>query len=392
MYTRRLIRRPGRLLAATLVLGTSLTGLGSSQAVAAAAVPAAGCQSLTASQPLNPDMDNELQGVTVVSPCNAWAVGSYLSGGVDRTLIEHWNGSSWRVFPSASPGSFYNRLAGVQARSGSDIWAVGSYSNAEFATKTLVLHWNGRVWKPVSSPSPGTQAGLTAVHATSGTDAWAVGQSFTGAQEHALILHWNGHTWRPAKSPIPQTGSDLLGVTATSARNAWAVGYSEKGASEPSLILHWNGRSWSRVASPSPGGEDHLTSVAASSARNAWAVGGDFPGVTGQHDRTFILHWNGRAWTRVRSPNSGGSAVANYLQGITVLSGSNAWAVGYSGSTRPTEKTVILHWNGHAWQLTPAPDPGGGSELGAVAARSASDLWAVGFTGPAPDTLAVHCC
>ena len=388
MHTRRLIRPLGRLLAATLALGTSLTALGSGQAIAVAAVPAAGCQSLTASQPLNPDTENELRGVTVVSPCNAWAVGFYLSTGVNRTLIEHWNGSSWRVFPSTSPGTVDNELSGVHARSGSDVWAVGTYASAPSGFKTLVLHWNGRAWKRVPSPSPGTEGVLSAVHANSATDAWAVGHTFNGTGRTALLLHWNGRTWKQARNPIPQTPGDLLGVTATSARNAWAVGYAETKSSQPSLILHWNGRSWSRVASPSPGGENTLTAVAASSARNAWAVGVEL----GRVGRTFVLHWNGRSWTRTHSPNAGGSAVLNSLQGVTVLSGGNAWAVGYSGSTQPTEKTEILHWNGHAWQLTPAPDPGGGSRLLAVAAGSASDLWAVGFTGSALDTLAVHCC
>ena len=57
-------------------------------------------------------------------------------------------------------------------------------------------------------------------------------------------------------------------------------------------------------------------------------------------------------------------------------------------------KTLILHWNGHAWQRTAAPDPGGGSILNAVAGSSASNVWAVGRsgTGPASQTFAVHCC
>jgi hypothetical protein len=77
---------------------------------------------------------------------------------------------------------------------------------------------------------------------------------------------------------------------------------------------------------------------------------------------------------------------------VTVLSASNAWAVGLSGGTSLTERTQILHWNGHEWQLTPAPDPGGGSRLLAVAAGSARDIWAVGFTSSGTETLAVHCC
>jgi len=337
MRTPRLIRRRAPAVAA-LLLAATVTGLGIGAATAAAA--AGPCVSLTAAQPLNPDTGNVVSAVTVISPCNAWMAGSYLSGGVNRTLIEHWNGASWRVFPSASPGTVDNQLSGIHARSATDIWAVGFYSDAAFTSKTLVLHWNGHSWKTVPSPSPDMQNVLTAVHATAGADAWAVGHTFSGTHSSALLLHWNGHRWQTAKNPIPQTPAALLGVTATSARDAWAVGYSEKGASQPSLILHWNGRSWARV----------------------------------------------------RSPDTGGSATINSLQGVAALSASNAWAVGYSGATAATERTEILHWNGRSWQLAPAPEPGGGSRLLGVAARSASDIWAVGFSSAGAETLAVHCC
>jgi hypothetical protein len=43
---------------------------------------------------------------------------------------------------------------------------------------------------------------------------------------------------------------DLLGVGTASADNAWAVGYAYTAAGNKTLMLHWNGRSWSRVTSP----------------------------------------------------------------------------------------------------------------------------------------------
>ncbi len=56
------------------------------------------------------------------------------------------------------------------------------------------------------------------------------------------------------------------------------------------------------MTSPSPGSSDELVGVAATSAGNAWAVG---DGEQGNEDDTLILHWNGRAWTRLPSPNPG---------------------------------------------------------------------------------------
>src|SRR5262249_23739025 len=54
-----------------------------------------------AQEPPNPGAHPDvLNGVTVLSAANAWAVGSYYNGHVDQTLIAHWNGSMWKVVPS----------------------------------------------------------------------------------------------------------------------------------------------------------------------------------------------------------------------------------------------------------------------------------------------------
>ena len=64
-----------------------------------------------------------------------------------------------------------------------------------------------------------------------------------------------------------------------------------------------------------------VSAVAATSARNAWAVGGG--------PRTMILHWNGTAWKRVPSP---GHAYSTFLISVAAISADDAWAVGYTSS------------------------------------------------------------
>ena len=63
-------------------------------AVAPLGIPLAGasasaCAAWTGVQPPNPGTSfNELSGVAVLSPCNAWAVGAYNSGsGANQTLV-----------------------------------------------------------------------------------------------------------------------------------------------------------------------------------------------------------------------------------------------------------------------------------------------------------------
>src|SRR5947209_12230094 len=100
---------------------------------------------------------NGLSAVATVSANDVWAVGSsgsQMSGG--QTLIEHWDGAHWQIVKSPSPGTRYNTLNGVTAVSVANVWAVGYYVNASQVTQTLIEHWNGTQWKVVKSPSPAT--------------------------------------------------------------------------------------------------------------------------------------------------------------------------------------------------------------------------------------------
>jgi hypothetical protein len=148
---------------------------------------------------------------------------------------------------------------------------------------------------------PGGTGGdvLLGVAAASARDAWAVG--FRGSK--TLIVHWDGRSWTqvPSPSPIPSppaAAGYLFGVAAVSARDAWAVGWYGSQA----LIVHWDGRSWAQVPSPSPAeqspfADGALYDVTATSARDAWAAGS----IIG-HSKTLIVHWDGTSWARVPSP------------------------------------------------------------------------------------------
>ena len=104
-----------------------------------------------------------LTGVTALAPNNVWAVGFYAKDvNTDRptkTLIEHWDGSSWKVVssPNIGPHSVYqsNHLWGITTVSANDLWAFGDYYAADGSGQifTLVLHWDGINWQIVPSPS-----------------------------------------------------------------------------------------------------------------------------------------------------------------------------------------------------------------------------------------------
>ena len=124
----------------------------------------------------SPNAINTLKAVAAVSASDIWAVGSQITSTTDgisqyRTLVEHWNGTSWATVPSPNSGTGSNELTGVAALGQNDVWAVGYRlvtSGDIPVAKTLVMHWDGTAWWVVSSPSAGTGDNLLAGAVTAG--------------------------------------------------------------------------------------------------------------------------------------------------------------------------------------------------------------------------------
>ena len=97
-----------------------------------------------------------LDSVTVTSRTNAWAVGS----AAGRTLILHWNGTSWAVAKSPSPaGATSAVLAGVSAVSVSVAFAVGQANYPHHVIKLVIERWTGSRWELVAVPNPPARKG-----------------------------------------------------------------------------------------------------------------------------------------------------------------------------------------------------------------------------------------
>lgn len=339
---------------------------------------------------------NKINGVAVLSSCDAWAVGwiSAADGGL-RTLAEHWDGKSWTRVRTPNPsGAIVSEFLGISAKSATNIWAVGSDYGTGEPELTLTEHWNGHSWRMVPSPSPGIGAGLSAVAVSSRATAWAVGTYSDSSNNNlTLILRWDGSAWTQVPSPSPglpaganPADSGLSGVAVASPASAWAVGaYTEPYSylyRHRTLILHWDGHEWKQVPSPNapvPGfNGNYLNGVSARSG-NAWAVGlyGN-----GTGPRTLTLHWDGRQWARVASPNPSAAGLPEGLFAVAITSASSAWAAGLWTRPGHSSHTLLLRWNGRRWQQVTTPDPGRRTrynyELVAVAGTSCENLWAVG--------------
>jgi len=388
MRTRWAARLAFRWLAALFVLAGVTIGLSP-----AAGASAASCQGWISELPqpvVSGTVANDLTSVTTVSACDVFVAGTQQFTGATTALIEHWDGTEWLVTPTPFLPSDHLHIASIHGDASNDVWAVGGFRDSQGIDRTLILHYDGSSWTQVPSPSPSSDfSDLAGVHAESANDAWAVGDFDNNGVDQTLILHWNGTNWQQVTSPSPGvTGSndELFGVTATSASDAWAVGNVETPTgNETSLILHWNGFQWTRKASPHPGTTSPLLAVDASSPTNAWAVGDTS---TGGLSQALALHWNGTKWTRVMTPSPPNPAAGDSLRSVAVPSATNAWAVeGVNG---------IEHWDGSTWTTVTTPQPPGATTaLAGIASTSAGSAWAAGVlsNGSPPDQpYAIHCC
>ena len=210
-------------------------------------------------------------------------------------------------------------------------------------------------WKVVPSPGGGDLHGVAVVSAN---DVWAVGTSGNGSASR--VEHWNGTSWSLVSAP----GTWLTGVAVVSASDIWAVGWKffPKTNAEEALIDHWNGSAWSIVASPKLNSNSYLNSVTVVSASDVWAVG--YTG-TQQNNQPLIEQWNGTSWSVVTSPGPG------QLNGVAAVSANDVWAVGTNFN-----KSLIEHWDGTSWTIVSSP--GSLNGLNGLSVISASDIWAVG--------------
>jgi hypothetical protein len=293
-------------------------------------------------------------------------------------------GGTWSVDSSPSPGEPHNYLFGVAGISKVDAWAVGDTQDAAGVLYTLTQHWDGAAWTVVASPNPSPYLSyIQSVAAIASDDVWAVGQYQTtmNGYQQTLALHWDGSSWTVVPTPNPDPYFDALyGVSAVASDDVWAVGSVNSG--HATLIEHWNGTAWTVVYSPNPGNPNTLYSVSANASNDVWAVGGYGP-PGGGPGSTLIEHWDGTEWTAVEHPDPPVKVNGNYLYNVSAISTEDVWAVG-TGQDPQTGFWIGIteHWDGAAWNVVQAQNPGQNDELKGVYGTSSDDVWAVGWSKP----------
>lgn len=176
----------------------------------------------------------------------------------------------------------------------------------------------------------------------------------------------------PSANFATTTDTQFDAVSMVDTTHGFAVGNADGKAA----VESWNGASWTLVNAPSPDSSDFLNGVSAVSATDAWAVGTAF--VANGPQKTLIEHFDGTGWTVVPSPNIG---VNSALNAVAARAANDVWAVGQDGVNE--SKPIIEHWDGTSWTVVSGvAAPKNGIEfLKGVTVAPDGTVWAVGTVG-----------
>lgn len=315
--------------------------------------------------------NNVFEGVAAISDSDVWAVGFTETVYPHfKTLTEHWNGTVWSIVPSPNGNKNIGTLDAVVEIASNDVWTVG----------TVIEHWDGATWTLVAKPAH--NGVLSSITAISANDIWTVGTYYDSqtSTTKALTEHYDGTTWVEVHGANPSTVSNVLySVTAIASNNVWAIGYFYRddppGSPDHQLIEHWDGTKW-RVVSSFFHASYSPDAIAGDAANDIWAVGSQDTGDKHISD-TFTENWNGTTWNPVPSPTIDRF---DNLFGLTVISANNVWAVGRINTYNNIYNALIEHWDGTAWTIVKSKNPGAIQDTlySITAVPGSGHLWAVG--------------
>ena len=133
--------------------------------------------------------NNQLTGVTAVATNNVWASGYELENSNLRVpYVLHWDGTTWSLIKTPNPGAGHggvgSQLFGITALSASDVWVVGHSQPGNGTITTLTEQFNGSTWSVVHSLSPGLLGvdTLDGVAGAGGTQLFTIGSDEQSGQ------------------------------------------------------------------------------------------------------------------------------------------------------------------------------------------------------------------
>ena len=213
-----------------------------------------------------------------------------------RGILYHWNGASWSSAATPDTGQAFDAINSVTCADVTDCWAVGyaGPNQGQFnflpgfipnvpGDRSLAEHWNGTTWSVVPTPQAPSPQGsyLSSITCTSASLCWAVGSTMdvNGNPLHTVVDRWNGSSWTTTPSPDAAASNLLTNVRCLSATACWATGVQgiqsgqNSGTMPDPFIESWNGTSWSIEPSPNVTVFGYLTGLSCIAGSGCFATG-----------------------------------------------------------------------------------------------------------------------
>jgi hypothetical protein len=296
---------------------------------------------------------SSLYGIACPRVTSCWAVGAFIPAGEETvsTLIEHFDGSSWKVEPSPNAPEFpESGLTGIACSTATDCWAVGDgedFAQEPTAGGLLLVHYDGNAWSEVQAPSPQrevqTGAGHGALIECPSTTQCILLTNFgieagRGIAEAADI--YDGDSWRSLVIP---PGILFQGFSCAAVDDCQAIG--GPGFDGPMSTYGFDGQVWSRPV-PLPGTAEGQSvswySLACPVSEDCWAAGGG--PISGEGSvPAVVAHLEEGRWEMPDQPEAAGE-----LTGIACSSPASCSAVGGASASSYTPSSKPL-----AFQLVP---------------------------------------
>jgi hypothetical protein len=226
---------------------------------------------------------------------------------------------AWHTVLSVPNSTAFNLVDTVIATGGTSGWAFLNNGTAYERT-------GATAWQKVAFP--GKDAAVVAAGASSPSNVWVAALGLAGTE--TKIYHWNGGKWALAKT-LPN-GADITALSVLGPNDVWMFGGLGKTGSDG--VFHFNGHKWTEVSATLQGGS-------ALSDSNVWAFNG-----------TQVAHYNGRKWTTASVakllPPPSATHVSSSVTDIIALAPDNVYATGEDANPQ-AGPGVVLHYNGRAW-------------------------------------------
>lgn len=313
-------------------------------------------------------------GLDGTSPNDVWAVGTWQNPYVYRSLIQHFDGTSWTKLPTPDTGNS-EALRDVLAISAQSAIAVGYYIPSGFTGQPMVMEWNGSAWTLVAAPVFEGGGDFSAIDRSPAGTVWVSGYLYGTA----FLARKSEGGWDIAYAPhVGGERNNFHDLDARSDTEIWAVGtWSQKQGQRMLLIQRYDGNgNWTSFDIPSPGAIDQFKAVRAFATTDVWAIGY-------YYDRTLylnqpmIMHYDGVSWTRAQVPAYPGGSVR--LESVTATAPDDIYAAGVYAPTGGIQGPFLLHYDGVSWSDVTLPPTGGINEwLLGMGSTPEGGVWVVG--------------